>query len=512
MAANKYKNYRTPKKKTDYLSWILQFYVLLIGAGLPLIVQDYYFNILATKYIYFISCTILMSVSLLIYYLLSGKKAVNLNPENDSQRKGRPKSFATPQITSQPARGRRAIWKKMSIADYFVLAYFGTALLSTITSVYPKEAFWGNEGRQTGLFLITWYVVAYFCVSRFWKFKSWVFDAFLAAGLFVCLFGITDYFQMDIFHFKVEMLPEQRLIFTSTIGNINTYTAYVGMFAAVAAVLFGTSRDRKRTVWYFACMIVGFFSMIMGISDNAYLSLAALFGFLPLYLWKDNRGIGRYLMMLATFFSVISCIGWLNLAFREKVLGIDSVFRLIIGFKGLPYITIGLWGISLLWYVVSVKTKMTEKEYGNKQRFAWLGVVLAVFVAVFYIFYDCNGAGHAGKYGSLGSYFLFNDEWGTGRGYIWRNAMERFFELPFWKQLIGYGPETFGILLLKKTANNPFNRVFDNAHNEYLHCLLTVGIAGLISYTAFLTASIARCFKEKNVTPYKVAAAFAVTI
>ena len=44
-------------------------------------------------------------------------------------------------------------------------------------------------------------------------------DAFLAVGIFVCVFGITDYFQMDILGFKVNMMDEQKAIYTSTLAT-----------------------------------------------------------------------------------------------------------------------------------------------------------------------------------------------------------------------------------------------------------------------------------------------------
>ena len=42
-------------------------------------------------------------------------------------------------------------------------------------------------------------MVSNFVISRFWKLKGWVPQAFLIIGLVVCYIGITDYFQMD-FH------------------------------------------------------------------------------------------------------------------------------------------------------------------------------------------------------------------------------------------------------------------------------------------------------------------------
>ena len=85
-------------------------------------------------------------------------------------------------------------------------------------------------------------------------------------------------------------------------------------------------------------MVVGFFAIIMGCSDNAYLALRALFGCLPFVLFKSRRGMKRYLLMLATFGTVIQCIDFMNQAYAEVVIGLDSLFRLLVNFSGLMYV------------------------------------------------------------------------------------------------------------------------------------------------------------------------------
>jgi len=477
--------YNEINKKRSFISAVLGIYVLSIGVGLPLVVRDRYFDILVFKYYYFCFCTITMFALLIGNCFTGGFKSIkNLNIKSSLY--------------------------KFTLLDIFISLYWLIALLSTFTSDYFYEAFWGNEGRYTGLFLITWYVLSYFCVSRFWKYKSWYIDFVLLAGIIVSLFGITDYFNLDIFKFKVLMLPEQRPIFTSTLGNINTYTAYVGIITAIATVLFATEKKVLRMCWYYVCIVICFFAIIMGVSDNAYLSLIALFGLLPIYLFKNSAGVKKYLIILATFFSVTQCIDWINTFFKDQVLGINSAFDIVISFNNLHYLVLILWIIVLMWYLYDIKRKTELKYYGNKLIYAWLALLAAAVTVILFALYDCNIAGNADKYSFASNYLLFNDDWGTHRGYIWRNAIECFSNLPFWKKLVGYGPETFGILLLKKTAGNQYNEIFDSAHNEYLHTLITVGLLGLIFYVLSLIIFIKNCFKTKINNPYIIAIAFGV--
>ena len=68
-------------------------------------------------------------------------------------------------------------WKKtFTLADAGVIAFWAFAGISTLQSEWLYEAFWGNEGRYSGFFLITIYVVFYFIVSRYWNVKMCIRD------------------------------------------------------------------------------------------------------------------------------------------------------------------------------------------------------------------------------------------------------------------------------------------------------------------------------------------------
>lgn len=469
------------EEKSTFIHILLSAYVILVGAGLPLVVRNKYFDILVVKYYYYCFITITLCVLLIGYFIVNRKEKIFVK-----------------------------LFQRLTKADYFVFAFLITAGLSTVTSDYVFESFWGNEGRFTGFFLLFWYVVSYFFISKLCNLKKWYIDLIIIFGIFVSIFGITDYFKLDILGFKAPMVESQRNIFTSTIGNINTYTAYVGMIAAITTVLFASVQQKKKLIFYYMGMVITFFALIMGTSDNAYLSLGVLFAFLPLYLFNNNSGIKRYVTILATFFTVIQIIGLLNRYFGDYVLSIDSSFRLLIGLKGGWLIPIGLWLIAVVWHTIEKYKNIGTIDFGKLPKRLWGVFLLLCFSIIIYIFFDSNFAGNAGRYGSLASFFVFNDDWGTHRGYIWRNAMECYWNLSPWKKLVGYGPETFGILILQKTSNNPYHELFDSAHNEYLHLLTTVGIAGLISYLGFITSVIKRGINTGIKNPYVMAVIFGV--
>ena len=485
---------------SSIVSGVISFFMLALVTVFPLIYDKAYFNILETKYKCFYMTILAMMAVLLVLSIVM--MVVDFNEFQGEHTK---KLFSA----LAPKNWRTTF----HVADAAVLVFWIACLISTLQSEYLYEAFWGNEGRFSGLFLITLYVAAYFIVSRFWRLKGWVVQAFLIIGLIVCYIGITDYFQLDILHFRGRIKPEQSTIFTSTIGNINTFTAYVALVMGAASALFATNKGWIKSIWYYICMVVSFFAIIMGCSDNAYLAIGALFVFLPFILFKSKDGVVRYLMILATFATVIQCIDYINQAFAEMVIGLDSLFKVLVNFGGLVFVVIVLWSLVVLAWFALKAIKGGSNELGNFLVHIWLGIIAVGVLAVCFALYDANALDNGSRYGSLSSYLVFNDHWGTNRGYIWRKSLELYKEFPFMHKLFGYGPDTFGILTTRyilPEMNSVTGQTFDSAHNEYLQFLVTIGPIGLVSYLVFLAGSVWQMVKGWLKNPYVIGCMMAV--
>ena len=106
----------------------------------------------------------------------------------------------------------------------------------------------------------------------------------------------------------------------------------------------------------------------------------------------------------------------------------------------------------------------------------------------------------------------FGPKWGTHRGIMWIRAFDIFGGADFIHKLFGYGPDTFYYLYepyfteLQKYGNTST----DAAHNEYINYLVTIGIAGLTSYLAFVGGALVRGFKSAKRNPVVLAFAAAV--
>lgn len=483
-------------------SGVITFFLMLITTVFPLIYHNSYIDILETKYkAYYIPMLAMLGILLvlgLVMMLIDFKEwggehtkelFSSLKPQN---------------------------WKEtFCIADVAVFLFWVIALISTLQSDYLYESFWGNEGRYSGLFLLTIYVVVYFVVSRFWKVQGWILQLFLISGMIMCVIGITDYFQLDLLDFRGKIKPEQSTIFTSTVGNINTYTAYVAIIMGFAGARFTQEENRFKMIWYYICMTVSFFAIIMGCSENAYLAIGSMFAFLPFVVLKSRRGILRYFVMISTFVTVIQCIDWINQVFVDIVIGLDSLFGIISNFNGLFPAMILLWVLTALWYWFMAKGVQDSDVFapGKLLRRIWGGLLIAGAVALIFMIYDANVGGNGARYGSLAEYLVFSDSWGTNRGYIWKASFRMYQKLKPIHKLFGFGPDTFGIMTTDKIMAEMIDatgQIFDNAHNAYIQYFVTIGPIGALAYVVFLISGIGRITKKRARSPYALACAVAV--
>lgn len=474
------------------ISEIVGIAVLVLVTLFPLYYNDAYYDILSAKFYFFVRCILILAAVALISALIMICLDIKSHDGEHT------KTFL--------ARLYPQNWKKnFRIADAAVLLFWVFAGVSTVLSDYVHEAFWGNAGRYSGFYLISLYVILYFLVSHFWRIRIGYLELFLLSGVIMGILGIGDYFQLDFLSFRTPENTGDLQSYTSTIGNINTYTAYIGMVMGFAAALFAVEEKPLKIAWYYICMFISFFAMITGRSDNTYLSIGALFALLPFILFKNKEGILRYLIIVATFFSTAYIIGLLNQIFPGRVLGVDGLFVLITGFSGLPFAVLLLWAAA---------AGFRFYHYDPGQRFTlpariWGGLIIAGILGLAFLCWDANAGGHGSRYGSLGEYLVFNDAWGSHRGYAWKKAMVLFGELSPLQKLIGSGPDTFACLAQEKfyyTMLEDVGVFFDNVHNGYIQYLITNGLLGLAFYLVFL-GDVFRClFQNAGKSPYAFAA------
>lgn len=492
----------TPKKDPNALAevagnvfaGIMAVFTFVVLAIFPLYYHNYYFDILKAKYKFYwitvVAMAVICLIVALVFLFVDRMEYEGVNTKRFFSH------FRFDSLKKQPA------------AYKFLILFLILVGISTLLSDYKFESFWGNEGRFSGLFLISLYVLGVFMIGKLGKIKKWHLDLFLLSGVLVCLFGITDYFRMDLLHWKAGVTSTQADSFTSTLGNINTYTAYVALVLGVACGLFTTEKNIFRNIWYFVVLLIGFFAIITGQSDNAYLALGAVFALFPLALFATRKGIIRYITVIASFMSVIKVIDEINKKMAEKVIGLSGIFDVLVRHKYLEVIVIALWLLVAVLYIGDrVLMKDKEDKVGKWLRITWLCLIAAGVAAVIAVLYDANFGPNPEKYSSLSGYLVFNDNWGTNRGYCWRIGWESYMQQPLIHKLFGFGPDTFGILTwpFRQDSLDTYGVFFESAHNEYFQYLVTMGPFTMIAYILFLVSSCARMFRYAKVQPWLLA-------
>lgn len=507
---------KSKRKLMNASNVIVGLWVMAMFTIFPLIYNDFYFDILQTKYYTVLTLSIIMILALIV---ICGFAGGFKNFFDNLNKKG------------------FVVWFKeeFSIWDICIMVFWLMSALSTaFAGRFIMESITGDKGRYSGLLLISIYVILYFTVSRMFSFGKVYFTVFLAVSIPVCLFGYTDYFNMDILGFKEKISPEQWPIFTSTIGNINTYTAVLAFYIAIAGTLFittpfksdnGRGESIGKIVFYYVIMLMNFIALTMGTSDNGYLTLAAFFGLVPFVAFRTMEGVRRFLLTIFTYLLGIKIIQLINISYAGKVLGISGLYDFISDFKYLDLVIVALAIVVIIMYVLEYKKK--EKRRDNEAllrslRYIWLAILVIVFAAIVFMGMKINSDVTAAKekYGALADYFVFNDSWGTFRGYIWRAAVEEYMKFPLLHKIFGSGPDTFGLyigLLRNEEMTSVTGQFFDATHNEYIQFLFTLGPIATIAYIlALILPSVealrTRLFylRDNTMLPYLYACAIAV--
>ena len=481
MAKNKYRGQTA--NKAAFPRFVTAAWVYLMFTFFPLIYHDYYFDILETKTKTFSCLTVAMIVITVGWGIFSGEFA---------------KAFQ-----SEEKFG-------FSITDWSMLIFWAVAGISTLAAgKYMKQAFTGEEGRFVGFFFISVITAAYFLVTRYLKFSKHMLTAFLVTEILLCLFGVTDFYCMNLLHFKDHMKDGQEAIFFSTIGNINSYTVMVGFAVVLSGVLFIMSRESiQRTLFYLAALLISMTALTMGSSDNGYLTLAVFFGLVPFAAFRRLKSTARYFAVLAMYFSNIARI-WhieqVRAAANLPFVPIDGLFNVIARFSALRALIGILWITAGLLFYADYKLKGRQikavEQALKALRILWLGFVILVIFAGTSLFLRANSMEAeeaAAKFGSMTPYLYFDDAWGNQRGYVWRACWEEFLELDPFHKMIGTGPDSFSVQMLLHRYREMVDitgLVYDSAHNEFLQYLYTVGILGLLAYIGQLAGAVIAAFR-----------------
>ena len=482
----------------DIAAGITDVGVFFLLVFFPLFTHDAYFDILGARYVFFkiivIVMMILMFLLVLAYLFIDNSKSTYNTKGGAFDRlvdSIRPENF-----------------KKHVIAtDVFFAIMIIAAAISTRFSLFPSESFFGNSGRYQGLECWLMYFMLYIMISRTFRYNRLFLDFAILAGVFACLWSVADYFYIDLFGFFVNVSAHQRNMFTSSVGNLDTYTNYATIVFALSSTLFLIEKNNIKAVFYAICAFVSSIGCLVGFADNTVIGMGVFFLVAPLIALRDKRNIIRYFYLAAIFFFSISCFRYMGMvpslrSWAESFfLDLSRIFVVRLLWI-IPFIVAIILSYCFRKRIINsndqiITVNVMDEECPKFIHRTWL-IVLTVFTAfIVFIFVDVNVTKiFTNIWYTLPSshQLIISDDWGTHRGHNWRIAFTNFIENFNWFQrFFGYGPETY-LVVTERTFYyemvNRYGEVYDSAHNEYIHYLICFGIVGLISYLGIFISGI----------------------
>ncbi len=458
-------------------------FVILMLGFFPLYFQDAYFNISDAKKSFFMICACGLVVLTLL--LVCIEKIWNLR-----------RKILSGHDFSAVAKDCRHYFSGISFSSWCAVIFLLAIFLSTVFSIDPMESFLGTDGRKlgTGLFLLC--LCVYFILGRYLQPGIWMAWVVLIGNSILFVILIFQFLGKDIFHMWDELVSNQYGMFLTTIGNVNACASYFSMILPVGMVLYYCSETIFSKAIYGIFLVLGFYSSYATNTDSWILGIGVAFLVMLWFSLYDHQSIKKFFELCGLF--------WLSSVVLKFTIFInrDNIDAFMIQrFRWLRLQSLMIYRYTLLveavllilcvYLVTIAEKKKLEVPYQKIRRIFFLLLASVVGIVVC-LFMFVNFSGDKLWEGSLQwlNYLKLQNEFGSGRGILWKHTIWVWLQLPFLQKFLGYGVNCFhqfyyslGAEFVQETV-----RTVD-PHNELLYFLSITGILGFIGYTGLLVST-----------------------
>ncbi len=388
--------------------------------------------------------------------------------------------------TIKDKEGKIDSWKKI------IVVFLLTCVLSYICSPYKSIALLGRGGRYTGLVFYGACVCMYYVVSTCYKFEKRDITYILCSSILVNIWAVLNYAGVDPFYIYRDVPAAMKTVYISSLGNIDIYGMYVNMMLAIAMFSFVYEESMHGKVFYGFAALLCMMGSLASDSDMAIAGMFFAFVVLFYFTMSQYHMLIRYFMLAVGVFISGRLLGIIYIFNPYNTRIIKSIGSIIIYknvFVIFPIICfIAIFAVQML----DERFKLfNNKALSYKIRKIYAALVIAMSVVVCLAVIICTTV--SGK-----TALAITDDWGSGRGYIWKNVLNGYGNLPFINKIFGAGEATTAWVLsdYSSAASNILNRGrVDNAHNIWINMLVTIGIAGLTVYVLLLSVAIRNMVK-----------------
>ena len=436
--------------------------VILLLVVFPLVITDGYKNITITKFMFFTCVSVL---SLLICSAAAGVA------------KKKNKIFAV---------------NSFNATEGCMIAFLLCGLVSVFVSDFPYNSLFGYAGRYMGYIFITGAFCTFFFASKYYTIKERDLLLFVMTLFIVCTISFLQVCGYNPLALYTGVAKSTRSIFLTTLGNITVVASFLSLAMPIATGMYCLkSHGRKKNIFLITAMASGFLCMVYSNSDSSFVGV--LIG-----LWVVGFCCMKKMEYLRRFVDVALVCSVMMLVYRMLTQTGEVTRRMcfvstILTSKYMFFVMLLLIIVDVIIRHITIKEAVLRKcktlyLYGSL-------TVISVVLGVFMYFSVIDTTTSLGK---LEDILRYSDSWGTDRGNIWRICMEAYKQFPLRQKLFGFGEDSILILLSKycKAEMRAMCYYTNNAHNEYIQYLLTVGLVGLMTYIGAIITAVNRLLKS----------------
>lgn len=475
------------KDRNEFLEVLCNMLIVALLAALPLYTGKGYWQLGDTKYMLFRNLSLLC----LGGWMIAGMPM---------------RIRALLKKTGNHAGGQRKIGGRetaFSGTDFAVACYGVCTVISALCSSYGSLAWEGYEGWYMGAFSQLLFVGIYFFVSRQYNGGKWPLYLAEAAFSLATVLGLLNKLGIDPLGVRSGWNSGdwEYSHMLSTLGNINWLCGYYSV--ALAFVIAHFLREENLPVQIGLYIVSVLACVLLGIqgSQGGLLILAVCTAVCVAAGWRNVRVLQKICLILAGFFPGLPLMDFLMKLQGEKAAVVrdgnilDSVEWYIWVIRGIFF---------LLLFSILVRREVSawwDSHWGEKGRvkiFRRKNVRKKEIVTMVLL----TGGALVGLYlvFQAASHFV-GDGFGSGRGFLWRIALEAVEEAGWKDKLIGAGPDCYAEAVFNRLAVGPDiwagehweGAIFTSAHSEYLSQLCNVGILGTAGYLAIFLTMLRTC-------------------
>ncbi|MBR6404234.1 MAG: O-antigen ligase family protein [Eubacterium sp.] len=364
-------------------------------------------------------------------------------------------------------------------AGIFLLANVFAFLMSP-----DKTGSWtGETGRYFGLSFVIVLVLTFIVLSQQTHISVYVYGALFLVYSYSMVLAFLQHFGHDPFELTKDIVSRQKGMFISVSGNINTFGSYICLALPIFLAIFIFSEKLLLRIIAAVAIVESGIGMIASKSDNVYLGLGVAFVLL-FYIAIIEKKFTEYIFSIAFLFSGLEMMALLSKKYSGSRKHINGIAEILIN----PKMMAVLWVAIIAVLVAAIFFRTVNIELYKKVQCNRFLVVFTILMIISMIAVVVLGVR------SKSSFFVFNDKWGTYRGYIWRKGVALFKGATPMQKLFGYGNETIGRYMIERYYDEMIDvtgRKYDNLHCELLQYLVTTGLFGMLAHVGFVSTSFA---------------------